>query len=270
MLQKINESASFLKSKITIQPKIGIVLGSGLGALVDEVDIMVEIPYKDIPNFPVSTVEGHRGSLIFGKLNGIEVMVMSGRFHYYEGYTMKEVTFPIRVMKAIGVEKLILSNAAGGMNPTFKIGDVMIIKDHINFFFDNPLMGKNYDELGPRFPSMNEVYSKKLVKLAHKIAEEHGIYVQQGVYLGVSGPCFETPAEYRAFYILGADTVGMSTVPEAIAAIHQGMEVFAMSVITDLGVIGVVEVASHEEVLAAAQKAGPKMVKIVSEMVTKM
>ena len=160
MLQKINESASFLKSKITIRPKIGIVLGSGLGALVDEVDIMVEIPYKDIPNFPVSTVEGHRGSLIFGKLNGVEVMVMSGRFHYYEGYTMKEVTFPIRVMKAIGVEKLILSNAAGGMNPTFKIGDVMIIKDHINFFFDNPLMGKNYDELGPRFPSMNEVYSK--------------------------------------------------------------------------------------------------------------
>lgn len=270
MLQKIKESATFLKSKITINPKIGIVLGSGLGGLIDEVDIITEIPYKDIPNFPVSTVVGHRGSLIVGKLNNVEVMVMSGRFHFYEGYTMKEVTFPIQVMKAMGVEKLILSNAAGGMNPTFKIGDVMIIKDHINFFGDNPLMGKNYDELGPRFPSMNEAYSKKFVKLAHQVGKELGIYLQQGVYLGVSGPCYETPAEYRAFYIMGADAVGMSTVPENITARHLGMEVFALSVITDLGVIGTVEEASHEEVLAAAQTAGPKMVKLVSEMLPKM
>ncbi len=197
-------------------------------------------------------------------------MVMSGRFHYYEGYTMKEVTFPIQVMKAMGVEKLILSNAAGGMNPTFKIGDIMIIKDHINFFGDNPLMGKNYDELGPRFPSMNEAYSKRLVKLAHEVGKDLGIYLQQGVYLGVSGPCYETPAEYRAFYIMGADAVGMSTVPENITACHLGMEVFALSVITDLGVIGIVEVATHEEVLAAAQIAGPKMIKLVSEMLPKI
>lgn len=270
MLQKIKESATFLKSKITINPKIGIVLGSGLGGLIDEVDIITEILYKDIPNFPISTVVGHHGSLIVGKLNNVEVMVMSGRFHFYEGYTMKEVTFPIQVMKAMGVEKLILSNAAGGMNPTFKIGDVMIIKDHINFFGDNPLMGKNYDELGPRFPSMNEAYSKKFVKLAHQVGKELGIYLQQGVYLGVSGPCYETPAEYRAFYIMGADAVGMSTVPENITARHLGMEVFALSVITDLGVIGTVEEASHEEVLVAAQTAGPKMVKLVSEMLPKM
>lgn len=270
MLEKIKESASFLRGKVTINPKIGIVLGSGLGGLVDQVEIITEIPYKDIPNFPVSTVAGHRGSLIFGKLNNVEVMVMSGRFHYYEGYKMKEVTFPIQVMKAMGIEKLILSNAAGGMNPTFKIGDIMLIKDHINFFGDNPLMGKNYDELGPRFPSMNEAYSKRLVKLAHEIGKKLGIYLQQGVYLGVTGPCFETPAEYRAFYILGADAVGMSTVPENITARHLGIEVFALSVITDLGVVGVVEEASHEEVLAAAATAGPKMVQLVAEMLPNM
>lgn len=270
MLEKIKESASFLRGKVTINPKIGIVLGSGLGGLVDQVEIITEIPYKDIPNFPVSTVAGHRGSLIFGKLNNVEVMVMSGRFHYYEGYKMKEVTFPIQVMKSMGIEKLILSNAAGGMNPTFKIGDIMLIKDHINFFGDNPLMGKNYDELGPRFPSMNEAYSKRLVKLAHETGKKLGIYLQQGVYLGVTGPCFETPAEYRAFYILGADAVGMSTVPENITARHLGIEVFALSVITDLGLVGVVEEASHEEVLAAAATAGPKMVQLVAEMLPNM
>jgi len=254
MLEKIKESASFLKGKVTINPKIGIVLGSGLGGLVDQVEIITEIPYKDIPNFPVSTVAGHRGSLIFGKLNNVEVMVMSGRFHYYEGYKMKEVTFPIQVMKAMGVEKLILSNAAGGMNPTFKIGDIMIIKDHINLFGDNPLMGKNYDELGPRFPSMNEAYSKRLVKLAHETGKKLGIYLQQGVYLGVTGPCFETPAEYRAFYILGADAVGMSTVPEVLAANHCGIKTAGISCITNMAA-GILDTPlNHKEVMETADR----------------
>ena len=270
MLQKIKESAEFLKGKISVNPKIAIVLGSGLGDLAKSVQVTEEILYRDIPNFPVSTVEGHKGSLMFGRLNGVEVVVMNGRFHYYEGYHMNDVVFPVRVFHAIGIEKLILSNAAGGMNPTFQIGDIMIIRDHINLFGNNPLMGKNYDELGPRFLSMNDAYSKDFIKTAFDVAERNGIYLQKGVYLGVSGPCYETPAEYRAFYILGADAVGMSTIPEVIAARHMGMQIFALSVITDLGVIGVVEEASHEAVLKAAGEAGPKMVKLVSEMLPLM
>lgn len=270
MLQKINESAAFIKSKINTVPAIAIVLGSGLGNLSEKVNVNLEISYKDIPNFPISTVQGHKGSLIFGELNGVNVMVMNGRFHYYEGWKMEEVVFPIRVMHALGINKVILSNAAGGMNPSFQIGDVMVIKDHINLFGNNPLMGKNYDELGPRFPSMNEAYAHKFIKLAFDVAKKHNIPLQKGVYVGVTGPCFETPAEYRAFYTLGGDAVGMSTVPECIAARHMGMEVFALSVITDLGVIGQVEEASHEEVLAAAETAGPKMVKLVSEMLPLM
>lgn len=270
MLQKIEESAQFLKTKVASRPRFGIILGSGLGDLVNDLTDVTEINYKEIPNFLVSTVEGHRGSLMFGKLNGVDVVVMCGRFHYYEGYSMKDITFPIHVMKAMGAETLIISNAAGGMNPTFKIGDVMIIKDHINLFGDNPLMGKNDDRIGPRFPSMNDAYDAAYIKLAHQVAENHNISLQQGVYLGVTGPCFETPAEYRAFHILGADAVGMSTVPECIVARHIGLKVFALSVITDLGVVGIVEEASHEEVLAAAANAGPKMVKVVSEMLPLM
>ena len=249
---------------------MAIILGSGLGGLVKNIDIKQEIPYQEIPNFPVSTVKGHKGTLIFGVLNGVQVMVMNGRFHYYEGYPMKTLTFPLWVMNQIGVKKLILSNAAGGMNPTFEIGDIMIIKDHINMMGNNPLLGPNLDELGPRFPDMSEAYSKKWIKIAKAIGEKHNIKLQQGVYIGVTGPCFETPSEYKMFHIMGADAVGMSTVPETIVARFLGMEVFALSVITDLGVVGQVEKASHIEVLQAAEKAEPNMVKLVSEMLPQL
>jgi len=270
LLKKIRESAQFLMAQETVRAKTAVVLGSGLGGLVDHLVVNREINYKDIPHFPVSTVKGHKGSWIFGTLNGIDVVVLNGRFHYYEGYTMGEVTFPIRVMKAIGIERVILSNAAGGMNPTFKVGDVMLIHDHINLFGNNPLLGHNDERLGVRFLDMSEAYSSKMIKLAKKIAEKEQIKLQHGVYVGVSGPCFETPAEYRMFHILGGDAVGMSTVPETIAARHSGMEVFALSVITDLGVVGQVEKVSHEEVLQAAQKAGPRMVKLIYEMLPQL
>lgn len=270
MLEKIKESANYLQQRISAQPEVAIVLGSGLGGLVKNIQIEQEISYKDIPNFPVSTVPGHKGTLIFGKLNGTQVMVMNGRFHYYEGHAMKTLTFPIWVMNQMGIKKLVLSNAAGGMNPTFDIADIMIINDHINLMANNPLMGPNIDELGPRFPDMSEAYSKRWIKLAKQIGAKHNIKLQQGVYMGVTGPCFETPAEYRMFYTMGADAVGMSTVPETIVARFLGMEVFALSVITDLGVIGQVEKASHEEVLHAAEKAEPNMIKLVSELVPQL
>lgn len=270
MIAKIKETASFLKGQTTLHPRIAIVLGSGLGGLVDYLKIAKEIPYKDIPNFPVSTVQGHKGSLIFGTLNNVEVVVQSGRFHYYEGYDMKTVTFPIRVYKELGIEVVVLSNAAGGMNPSFKIGDIMLIRDHLNLFGNNPLLGPNFDELGPRFLDMSEAYSNRIRNIAHATAKQHGIHLQEGVYVGVTGPCFETPAEYRMFHILGGDAVGMSTVPETIVARHGGMEVVAFSVITDLGVVGVVEKASHEEVLKEANAAGPRMVKIVYEMMPQL
>lgn len=270
MLEKIKESAAYLNKSITKAPKIAIVLGSGLGGLVDHLDIEIEIPYHKIPNFPISTVPGHKGSIIFGKMNDIDVVVMAGRFHYYEGYTMKEVTFPLQVLREIGIEQLILSNAAGGMNPTFKVGDIMVIKDHINLMGDNPLLGPNEDQLGPRFQEMSEAYSKRMIKIAFQTAEKLNIHLQQGVYVGVTGPCFETPAEYRAFHILGGDTVGMSTIPETIVARHRGMEVFALSIVTDLGVVGIVEKVSHEEVLMAAKVAGPKMIDLVYNMLPQL
>jgi len=269
-MEKIIETGQFLRSKMKNNPQIGIILGSGLGGLVKHLEMEEEIPYSTIPNFPVSTVKGHRGSLIFGKMNNTDVIVLSGRFHYYEGYTMQEVTFPIQVMKELGVNKLIVSNAAGGMNPSFKVGDIMLIRDHINLFGTNPLLGPNNDEMGPRFPDMSEVYSKKMLKTAFNCAKELNIHVQNGVYVGVTGPCFETPAEYRMFAILGGDAVGMSTVPETIVARHRGIEVFGLSVITDLGIVGQVEKVSHEEVLQAAKIAGPKMVKLVYEMLPKL
>ena len=270
MIAKIKETAAFLRNQIHSHPRIAIVLGSGLGALVDQIQIEKEIAYKDIPNFPISTVEGHKGSLITGTLNGVDVIVQSGRFHYYEGYDLKTITFPVRVYKELGIEVMVLSNAAGGMNPSFKVGDIMLIRDHLNLFGNNPLMGPNYDELGPRFLDMSEAYSKRLRNIAHTTAKHHDIYLQEGVYVGVTGPCFETPSEYRMFHILGGDAVGMSTVPETIVARHSGMEVVAFSVITDLGVIGIVEKASHEEVLEAANEAGPRLVKIVYEMVPQL
>lgn len=264
--RKIAQTVDFLNNRKTINPKIAIVLGSGLGGLTEVMSKVDEIPYKDIPNFPISTVQGHKGTMIFGRLNGVEVVVFNGRFHYYEGYPMDVVTYPQQILPGIGVKTVILSNAAGGMNPTFKVGDVMLIRDHINMFGNNPLLGPNDDTLGPRFPNMSEVYSHRLLKLAHQTAENLEIHVQEGVYIGVTGPCFETPSEYKMYYILGADTVGMSTVPEAIMARYLGMEVFALSVVTDLGIVGKVEKASHEEVLAAAAKAGPNVVRLIYNM----
>ncbi len=268
--RKIEETVSYLNNRKHISPKIAIVLGSGLGGLTQSMEIVDEIPYTEIPNFPVSTVKGHKGTMIFGRLGGREVLVFNGRMHYYEGYPMNVVTFPQQILKGLGIEIIILSNAAGGMNPTFKVGDIMVIKDHINMFGNNPLIGPNDDTSGPRFPNMSEVYSHRLIKLAYTKAKEVNVHLQEGVYIGVSGPCFETPAEYRMFHIMGADAVGMSTVPEAIMAHHRGLEVFALSVITDLGVVGQVMEASHEDVLQAANTAGPNMVKLICAMLPEM
>ena len=268
--ERIKTIANFLREKRQGNPKIAIVLGSGLGNLVNKVSIDISIPYSEIPEYLVSTVAGHQGAWIYGKLNGVDVIVLSGRFHYYEGYTMQEVTLPIQVLKELGIEKVILSNAAGGMNPAFKVGDVMVIKDHINLFGDNPLLGPNDDKSGPRFPDMSEAYSRKMVKLAFETAKKHHFHIQEGVYIGVTGPCFETPAEYKMFYIMGADAVGMSTVPETIMAKYRGMEVFALSVITDLGIVGQIEKVSHEEVLKAAEIAAPVMEKLVCEMLPQL
>ncbi len=267
MLEQINQTAEYLRSKVTEMPKIAIILGTGLGSLVDYMEDKQVIPYSEIPNFPVSTVEGHSGNFIFGSLGGKRVMAMQGRFHYYEGYDMKTVTFPVRVMKALGVETLFVSNASGGMNPEFVVGDVMIITDHINLFPEHPLRGKNYNELGVRFPAMTEAYSKKLIKLADEIAEEKGIRAMHGVYVGVTGPTFETPAEYEFYRVIGGDAVGMSTVPEVIVANHAGMKVFGISVITDLGGKDITEVPTHEEVQKAAIVAQPKCLEIMKELV---
>lgn len=270
MLDTIKQTADYIRSQVSQMPDTAIILGSGLGALVDHIEDKTTIPYSQIPNFPISTVEGHSGNLIFGKLGNRLVMAMQGRFHYYEGYDMKQVTFPIRVMKALGISTLFVSNAAGGMNKEFRVGDVMIITDHINLFPENPLRGKNYNELGPRFPAMTEAYSHKLIDLADKIAEEKGIRVMHGVYVGTPGPTFETPAEYEYFRVIGGDAVGMSTVPEVIVANHASMQVFGVSVITDLGGKDVTEVPTHEEVQKAAENAQPKMMEIIKEMVNRM
>lgn len=249
------------------QPRIGIILGTGLGNLVTELTDKTEIPYETIPNFPVSTVEGHSGKLIVGKLGGIDVLAMQGRFHYYEGYDMKQVTFPVRVMKELGVEYLLVSNASGGMNPDFEIGDLMIIRDHINLFPEHPLRGKNDPAMGPRFPDMSEAYSKDLIAKAKDIAAAHKIRVVEGVYVGTSGPTFETPSEYKYFRIIGGDAVGMSTVPEVIVANHAGMKVFGISIITDLGVEGKIVEVSHEEVQKIGNDAQPLMTLIMKELV---
>lgn len=270
MLEKIKQTSDFLRAKVSLKPHIGIILGTGLGPLADMIENPLVIPYKDIPNFPVSTVEGHSGNFIFGNLAGKPVMAMQGRFHYYEGYDMKAVTFPVRVMRALGAETLIVSNAAGGMNKEFKMGDVMIITDHINLFPENPLRGRNYPELGVRFPAMTEAYSKRLVAVADAIGREKGIRLMHGVYVGTPGPTFETPAEYEYFHIIGGDAVGMSTVPEVIVARHAGMEVFGLSVITDLGGKDVTQVPTHEEVQQAAITAEPVTKMLVHELVARL
>ncbi len=249
-------------------PETGIILGSGLGALANEIEQPVVIPYSEIPNFPQSTVKGHSGQLIFGYMGGKKVVAMQGRFHYYEGYSMQQITFPVRVMKALGIKHLFVSNAAGGMNPAFNVGELMIINDHINLFPTNPLIGKNDDSQGPRFVDMGEAYSKRLIALAQNAAAAHSIKVSQGVYAGLTGPCFETPAEYRYLWRIGADAVGMSTVPEVIVAKHSGLEVFGMSIITDLGVEGHVEKVSHEDVLRVATAQEKKLTVIMKEVIS--
>ncbi len=266
MLQKIRESVEFIQSKFEFSPEIGIILGTGLGGLTKEIEIAYEIDYKNIPNFPVSTVEGHRGALIFGEFAGKKVIAMQGRFHYYEGYSMQEVTLPVRVLKLLGINLLIVSNASGGMNPEFNIGDIMVINDHINLFGTSPLIGKNISEFGPRFPDMSEAYNKKLVKKAFEIGNTLKIDLKKGVYAGVTGPTFETPAEYMYIRSTGADAVGMSTVPEVIVARHMNLTCFALSVITDSGVPGEIVEVSHEEVQEVAAKAESKMALIISEL----
>lgn len=268
MLEKIQETATFLRGKMYTHPETAIILGTGLGSLVHEITDKYEVKYEDIPHFPVSTVEGHSGKLIFGKLGNKDIMAMQGRFHFYEGYSMKEVTFPVRVMHELGIKTLFVSNAAGGMNPEFQIGDLMIITDHINFFPEHPLRGKNIP-YGPRFPDMSEAYDKGLILKANEIATEKGIKVQHGIYIGTQGPTYETPAEYKMFHILGADAVGMSTVPEVIVANHCGIKVFGISVITDLGVEGKIVEVTHEDVQKAADEAQPLMTTIMRELINK-
>lgn len=267
MLEKIKATANFIKERINATPEVGIILGTGLGGLVNEIEIIDSIPYNEIPNFPVSTVQGHAGRLIYGKLGEREVLAMQGRFHYYEGYSMQEVTFPVRVLKFVGITHLFVSNASGGLNPDWHVGEIVILNDHINFFPEHPLRGKNLEELGPRFPDMSKCYNERLRNKAKLIALEHNINVKEGIYVGVSGPTFETPAEYRMFRILGADVVGMSTVPEVIVARHMGLKVFGISIVTDSGVPGEIVEISHEEVQEVAMKAEPKMTLIMKKLI---
>lgn len=267
MLKEIKATAEHLLGKIPNKPEVGIILGTGLGGLVNEIEADIKIKYDTIPNFPVSTVQGHEGQLIFGKLGKKNVVAMQGRFHFYEGYSLGEITFPVRVMKYLGVDLLLLSNASGGINPNFEVGDIMFINDHINLM-PNPLIGKNIDELGPRFVDLSEAYSKKILKEASKIAIENDIDFKTGVYAAVNGPTFETPAEYHYIRTLGADAVGMSTVPEVIVARHMDMKCFAVSVISDLGVEGKIVEISHQDVIEAAKKVEPKMTRIIRELLS--
>lgn len=268
MYKRILQTAEWLKAKMPAKPETAIILGSGLGELVKEIEDELVIPYADIPDFPVSTVEGHAGCMIFGKLGGKDILAMEGRIHYYEGYDMKEVTFPIRVMHELGIKTLFVSNAAGGTNPGFRVGDLMIITDQINFMPENPLRGDNIPQ-GPRFPDMGHAYAPELIELADNIARENHIKVHHGVYLATQGPTYETPAEYRMFAHWGADAVGMSTVPEVIVARHCGIRCFGISIITDLGGHAQVMKVTHEDVQKAAAKAQPRMATIMREMIAR-
>jgi purine-nucleoside phosphorylase len=266
----MKEAVDFINSRTEIKPSIGIILGTGLGGLVKEIDVINEISYKEIPHFPVSTVESHSGKLIFGKLGDKQVVAMQGRFHYYEGYTMQQVTFPVRVMKLLGITNLFVSNASGGVNPDFEVGEIMIQDDHINLFPAHPLIGKNYDELGPRFPDMSEPYDHKLIALAKEIAAENGIRVAVGTYAALTGPTLETPAEYQYIRNTGADAVGMSTVPEVIVARHMDIPCFAISIITDLGVKGKIKKVSLQDVIEVASRQEPKMTLIMRELINRI
>ncbi|KXG43344.1 purine-nucleoside phosphorylase [Tepidibacillus decaturensis] len=260
---KINEAKDYIFSKLKEAPEIGLILGSGLGELADKIENEVKIPYHEIPHFPVSTVEGHKGQLVIGTLEGKRVVAMQGRFHYYEGYTMSEVTFPVYVMKALGVKMLFVTNACGGMNKAFAPGDLMIINDHINFTGANPLIGPNMNEFGPRFPDMSRAYDYELIQLAQKVALDKGIKIQNGVYVAISGPNYMTPAELKMLARLGADTVGMSTVPEVIVANHAKMRVLGISLITDMAIGEELEPLTHEQVMAVAEKSKTKFIELV-------
>jgi len=266
-IRKLDGTAAFIKASYPHEPTVGIVLGSGIGNLAREIDIEFQVEYSRIPDFPVATVKGHSGELIFGRVDGKRVVAMAGRFHFYEGYAVDQVVFPVRLMKKLGVKTLLLSNAAGGMNKTFKVGDLMMITDHIGLFTVNPLIGTNNETLGPRFPDMSEPYKKQLIQKAKAIAGETGIEVKEGVYAGVTGPSFETRAEYKLLHLAGADAVGMSTVQETIAAVHLGMDVFAMSIITDMGIREEENVITHEEVLEAARAAEPRLTSIFKGLI---
>ena len=266
MLEKIQETANYIQNKTAFAPEIGIILGTGLGGLADEIDAEYILSYEDIPNFPLSTVEGHSGKLILGKLSDKNVIAMQGRFHFYEGYSIQEVTFPVKVMKFLGIQKLFVSNASGGVNPDYEVGDLMVLSDHINLI-PNPLIGRNIDELGPRFPDMSRPYDQRLINQSINIAEANNYRVHKGVYAAVTGPCLETPAEYKFIRVIGGDTVGMSTAPEVIVARHMGLPCFAISVITDLGVEGKIKEVSHEEIQAVAEVAEPKLTHIIKELV---
>ncbi|MDV6169881.1 purine-nucleoside phosphorylase [Flavobacterium sp. DG1-102-2] len=269
MWEKVQETAKYISDKTGFVPRYGVILGSGLGSFTDEIEVQFTLNYDEIPNFPVSTVEGHSGALVFGKIGQNNVVAMKGRFHYYEGYNMEQVTFPVRVMKALGVDKLIVSNASGGVNPFYKVGDIVLIYDHINFFPEHPLRGQNDERFGPRFLNMNEAYSRKMISKAKEIAVAQSIDVKDGIYLGLQGPTYETMSEYRMVKILGADCVGMSTVPEVIVARHMNMEVFGLSVITDMGNEEGIQTLSHDEVLQAAKAAEPKVKALIKELIIK-
>lgn len=267
MWNKVQETVQFLKEKTNYTPEFGIILGSGLGTFTQDVDIEFTIPYSEIPNFPVSTVQGHKGALVFGKIGNKSVVAMQGRFHFYEGYDMKTVTFPVRVMKYLGVQKLIVSNASGGVNPNYKVGDVVVIKDHINLFPDHPLRGTNDERFGPRFVNMSEPYSRTMIQKAKETAQKFNIELKDGIYLGLQGPTFETLAEYKMVKILGADCVGMSTVPEVIVARHMEVDCLGISVITDMGDEENIHEVNHQEVLEAARKAEPNVRKLIKEFI---
>ncbi len=270
ILEKITETVAYIRKQYTKESTVGVVLGSGLGHFTNELQVEKEISYHEIPHFPVSTVEGHKGRLVFGSLGNQNVVVMAGRFHFYEGYSIQEVVYPIRVMKFLGVQTLIISNAAGGVGEGFRVGDLMIIRDHISQFTINPLLGKNIEALGPRFPDMSEPYKKSLISRAKSIAARLNIDVKEGVYCGVTGPTFETRSEYRMIRAIGCDAVGMSTVPEVITAVHMGLPVFAISVITDIGIRDQDNIITHQEVLEAAVAAEPKMTAIVKELILEL
>ena len=269
MWEQVQETVSYIKEKTNFTPEYGVILGSGLGSFTDDIKIEFSLPYNEIPNFPVSTVEGHKGALVFGTIGDKKVVAMQGRFHFYEGYNMKEVTFPVRVMKYIGVKKVIVSNASGGVNPNYKVGDIVIIKDHINMMPEHPLRGKNDERFGPRFVNMSEPYSKNMIVKAKELAQNLNIEVKDGVYLVLQGPTFETLSEYRMVKNVGGDCVGMSTVPEVIVARHMEMECFGLSVITDMGDEENIEEVSHAEVLKAAEKAEPQVRNLIKELILK-